>query len=63
MWRISFFIFLGFTALAPLATLVYLHGIEQISRFISESSLPNLCIVFVDFMDFFNTWQTRSGPQ
>jgi len=35
MWRISFFIFLGFTALAPLATLVYLHGIEQISRFIN----------------------------
>jgi len=40
MWRISFFLFLVFTALAPLATLVYLHSIEKAFLFISEWFLP-----------------------
>jgi len=35
MWRISFFLFLVFTAIAPLATLVYLHSIEKAFLFIN----------------------------
>jgi len=35
MWRISFFLSLCFTAVAPLATLAYLHGIEQTWRYIN----------------------------
>jgi adiponectin receptor len=40
MWRISFFLALGFTTLAPLTTLIYLHGTEQMFQFMSESSEP-----------------------
>ena len=40
MWRISFFLFLCFTAVAPLATLAYLHGTERTLRYIGEWSSP-----------------------
>jgi adiponectin receptor len=35
MWRISFFLALGFTTLAPLTTLIYLHGTEQMFQFMN----------------------------
>lgn len=36
MWRITFFVSLAFTAVAPLAALTYLHGAEQMFAFVSE---------------------------
>jgi len=35
MWRISFFLSLAFSGVAPLATLVYLHGAEVVFNFIN----------------------------
>jgi adiponectin receptor len=59
MWRISFFISLGFTALAPLATLVYLHGIEQMLQFISKSLLS---IHLHCFRRFYGSLQYLADP-
>ncbi|KZP22033.1 HlyIII-domain-containing protein [Athelia psychrophila] len=39
-WRILFFLSLGFTAVGPLATLAYLHGIEKMREFAVFFHLP-----------------------
>jgi len=35
MWRVSFFLSLAFTSVAPLAVLMYLHGAEPTLKFVN----------------------------